>query len=35
MDIRASDVDVEVTCLACSSRMRRMYEEAGAEEQGK
>ena len=35
LDIRSSDVDVEVTCLACSNRMRRMYEEAGAEKQGK
>jgi len=35
MDIRASDVDAEVTCLACSSRMRKLYEEAGAEEQDK
>ena len=35
MDITASDVDEEVTCLACSSRMRKLYEEAGAEEQDK
>ena len=35
MDIWASDVDEEVTCLACSHRMRRMYEEAGAEKQSK
>ena len=35
MDIRASDVDAEVTCLACSSRMRKIYEKAGAEEQDK
>ena len=35
MDLRASDVDAEVTCLACSSRMRKIYEEAGAEKQSK
>ena len=35
MDITASDVDEEVTCLACSSRMRKMYETAGAEKQSK
>ena len=35
MDIRASDVDAEVTCLACSSRMRKIYEKAGAEKQSK
>ena len=34
-DIRASDVDEEVTCLSCSNRMRRLYEEARAEKQGK
>jgi len=35
MDITASDVDAEVTCLACSSRMRKLYETAGAEKQSK
>jgi len=35
MDIMASDVDEEVTCLACSNRMGRMYEEAGAKKQSK
>jgi hypothetical protein len=35
MDIMASDVDKEVTCLACANRMGRMYDEARAKEQSK
>jgi hypothetical protein len=35
MDIMASDVDNEVTCLACTNRMGKMYDEAGAKEQDK
>ena len=35
MDVRISDKDEEVTCLACSNRMGRMYEQAGAKKQSK
>ena len=31
MDVRISNKDEEVTCLACSTSMRRRYEEARAE----
>ena len=33
MDIRISDKDEEVTCLACTNKMGRIYEEARAEKQ--
>ena len=33
--VRISDKDEEVTCLACTNRMGRIYEEAGAEKQSK
>jgi len=33
MGIRISDVDEEVTCLACTNKMGRIYEEARAEKQ--
>lgn len=35
MDVRISKKDEEVTCLSCSTSMRRRYEEAGAEKQSK
>lgn len=35
MDVEISDKNEKVTCLACSHRMGRMYEEARAEKQSK
>ena len=33
MDVRISKKDEDVTCLACSHRMGRMYEQARAKKQ--